>query len=72
MKRKSLIISSIDNLERRPSVLSCLSLFRMRSHALSTGMAVNSDTTSNEIIISSSSMVVLISFLVKSVELVTE
>jgi hypothetical protein len=69
VKRKSLMISSMDNLERCPSVLSLLSLLRMCSYALSTGMAVNSDTTSNEIIISSSSMVVLISLLVKSVEL---
>ena len=72
MKRKSLIISSKGNLTRCPSLLSCLSSFRMRSHSLSSGMAVNSDTTSNEIITSSSSIVVLISFLIKSVELVTE
>ena len=46
MKRKSLMISSMDNLEHCPSVLSLLSLLRMCSYALSTGMAVNSDTTS--------------------------
>jgi hypothetical protein len=48
-----------------------LSLLRLCSlNALWTGMAINSDTTSNEIIISSSSMVVLISLLVKSVDYV--
>ena len=38
---------------------------------LSTGIAVNNDTTSKDTMISSSSMCVSVSFLVKSVELLT-
>ena len=40
------------------NVMSLLSLLRINSQALSTGIAVNSDITSNETMISSSSILV--------------
>ena len=51
-------MSSIDSFVLCFNVMSLLSLLRMNSQALSTGIAVNRDVTSNETMISSSSILV--------------
>ena len=66
------MMSSVERLVLYCNVLSFINLFRICSHALSTGIAVNKETTSNDAIISSSSMVVLAISLSNSVELETE
>ena len=72
MKRNREIISSIVSLVLDVKVMSVSSSVHIRSHAFSTGIAVNNETTSKETIISSSSIVVLAILSINCEELDTE
>ena len=72
MKCSNSIMSSIVSLVLCCKLLSDSNLTRIRWQALSTGMEVNNEMTSNDNNVSSSSIVVSVILFIKSVELVTE
>ncbi len=66
------IMSSIVRLVLDGKVISVSSLVRISSHAFSTGIAVNNETTSKETNNSSSAIVVLVLLFINCEELDTE